>query len=146
MNWEIWLAQAASPARYAVERGDWNTAATLDVQPTQFAHVEAITHFARALGAARSSKSDAARAEIAKLVALRDKLREQKNGYWAEQVEIEAQVATAWALNAEGKGDEAGVAAYADRIASALTWPSVHAPFDFDLWWRDVAEAVRVQL
>jgi glycosyltransferase involved in cell wall biosynthesis len=35
---------------------------------------------------------------------------------------------------------------YADRIASALQWPSVHAPFDFDGWWRDVAEAVRVQL
>jgi glycosyltransferase involved in cell wall biosynthesis len=35
--------------------------------------------------------------------------------------------------------------AYADRIASALQWPSVHAPFDFDGWWRDVAEAVRGQ-
>jgi glycosyltransferase involved in cell wall biosynthesis len=35
--------------------------------------------------------------------------------------------------------------AYADRIASALRWPSVHAPFDFDGWWRDVAEAVRGQ-
>ena len=36
--------------------------------------------------------------------------------------------------------------AYADRIAAALQWPSVHAPFDFDGWWRDVAEAVRAQL
>jgi glycosyltransferase involved in cell wall biosynthesis len=36
--------------------------------------------------------------------------------------------------------------AYADRIAAALNWPSVHAPFDFDGWWRDVAEAVRAQL
>jgi glycosyltransferase involved in cell wall biosynthesis len=36
--------------------------------------------------------------------------------------------------------------AYADRMASALQWPSVHAPFDFDGWWRDVAEAVRKQL
>jgi glycosyltransferase involved in cell wall biosynthesis len=41
-----------------------------------------------------------------------------------------------------GAGDEA----YADRIISALQWPSVHAPFDFDLWWRDVAEAVKAQL
>jgi hypothetical protein len=41
-----------------------------------------------------------------------------------------------------GAGDDA----YADRIASALQWPSVHAPFDFDLWWRDVAEAVKAQL
>jgi glycosyltransferase involved in cell wall biosynthesis len=40
-----------------------------------------------------------------------------------------------------GAGDDA----YADRIASALNWPSVHAPFDFDGWWREVAEAVRAQ-
>ncbi len=40
-----------------------------------------------------------------------------------------------------GAGDDA----YADRIAAALQWPSVHAPFDFDGWWRDVAEAVREQ-
>ncbi|MEA2910771.1 MAG: hypothetical protein QOJ15_2852 [Bradyrhizobium sp.] len=45
-------------------------------------------------------------------------------------------------LVSRGSGDEA----YADRIASALKWPSVHAPFDFDGWWRDVAEAVRAQL
>jgi glycosyltransferase involved in cell wall biosynthesis len=43
-----------------------------------------------------------------------------------------------------GRGSDE--AAYADRIASALKWPSVHAPFDFDGWWRDVAEAVRAQL
>jgi glycosyltransferase involved in cell wall biosynthesis len=35
---------------------------------------------------------------------------------------------------------------YADRIVAALQWPSVHAPFDFDGWWRDVAEVVRAQL
>jgi glycosyltransferase involved in cell wall biosynthesis len=34
---------------------------------------------------------------------------------------------------------------YADRILSALNWPSVHAPFDFDGWWRDVAEVVKKQ-
>jgi predicted Zn-dependent protease len=101
------FAQAASQARYAVERGDWNAAAQLEVQPTQFAHVEAITHFARALGAARSGNIEAAKADIAKLGELRDKLREQKNAYWAEQVDIQIQVANAWLLNAEGKKDEA---------------------------------------
>jgi glycosyltransferase involved in cell wall biosynthesis len=35
---------------------------------------------------------------------------------------------------------------YADRIVSALKWPSVQVPFEFDAWWRDAAEAVRVQL
>ena len=36
--------------------------------------------------------------------------------------------------------------AYADQIVSALKSPPVQAPFDFDGWWQDVAEAVRAQL
>jgi glycosyltransferase involved in cell wall biosynthesis len=45
-------------------------------------------------------------------------------------------------LVARGSGEDA----YADRISSALKWPSVHVPFEFDAWWRDVAQAVRAQL
>ena len=44
-------------------------------------------------------------------------------------------------LVARGSGEEA----YADRIVSALKWPSVHMPFDFDGWWQDAAQAVRAQ-
>jgi glycosyltransferase involved in cell wall biosynthesis len=40
---------------------------------------------------------------------------------------------------------DADKAAYADRIASALKWPSVQAPFDFDGWWQDIALAARAQ-
>jgi glycosyltransferase involved in cell wall biosynthesis len=32
---------------------------------------------------------------------------------------------------------------YADKIVSALKWPSVQVPFDFDGWWLDVAQAVK---
>ena len=67
----------------------------------------AISHFARALGAARSGKPEAAKADIAKLAELRDKLREAKDAYWAEIVDIQRQVAAAWVLHAEGKYDEA---------------------------------------
>src|SRR6478752_2472140 len=91
-------ALSVSPARYAVERGDWNAAAQLADRPTPLAHVEAMTHFARALGAARSGKPDAAKADVAKLAELRDKLREAKDAYWAEQVDIQRQVTTAWLL------------------------------------------------
>jgi hypothetical protein len=100
-------ALAASPARYAVERGDWKTAAALQVRPSPLAHVQAVTHFARALGAARSGNPDAAKADIAKLAELRDKLRDAKDAYWSEQVDIQRQVATAWVLYAEGKQDDA---------------------------------------
>ena len=58
------FALAASAARHAVERADWKAAAGLRLSPSRFAHVDAITHFARALGAARSGAADAARSEI----------------------------------------------------------------------------------
>ncbi len=100
-------ARAVSPARYAVERGDWKAAAALEVRPSPLPQVQAITHFARALGAARSGDPAAAKADIAKLGELHDKLSQAKDAYWAEQVDIQRQVATAWVLYAEGKRDEA---------------------------------------
>ncbi len=100
-------ALAISPARYAVERGDWKAAAELQVRPSSLAHVQAITHFARAIGAARSGNPAAAKADIAKLGELRDKLREAKDAYWSGQVDIQWQVASAWVLYAEGKYDDA---------------------------------------
>jgi tetratricopeptide (TPR) repeat protein len=100
-------ALAASPARYAVERGDWVSASQLQVRPSPFNFVTAISHFGRALGAARSSKPEIATAEIVKLAELRDKLRDAKDSYWAEIVDIQRQVASAWVLHAEGKYEEA---------------------------------------
>jgi hypothetical protein len=100
-------ALAISPARYAVERGDWKAASELQVRPSPLPQVQAISYFARALGAARSGSPDAAKADIAKLAELRDKLRDAKDGYWSEQVEIQRQVAAAWVLYAEGKRDDA---------------------------------------
>jgi len=100
-------ALAASPARYAIERSDWKAAAELQVRPSPLPHVQAITHFARALGAARLGNAEAAKLDIAKLIELRDKLRAAKDGYWSEQVDIQAQIASAWVLYAEGKHDDA---------------------------------------
>jgi len=114
-------ALAISPARYAVERGDWKAAAELQVRPTPLAHVQAITHFARALGAARSGNPEAAKADIAKLAELRDKLRDAKDAYWSEQVDIERQIATAWVLYAEGKRDDGLIAMSAAADAEDKT-------------------------
>jgi tetratricopeptide (TPR) repeat protein len=100
-------AAAAGPARYVFERGDWKAASELQVRPTKFAYVDAITYFARAVGGARSGNPDAAKADIVKLVELRDKLKEAKDPYWSNIVDIQQQVATAWVLHAEGKYDEA---------------------------------------
>jgi hypothetical protein len=100
-------ALAASQARYLVERGDWKAAAKLQVRPSPLTNVQAITYFARALGAARSGNPEAAKIDVAKLAELRDKLRDAKDAYWSEQVDIQRQVATAWVLYAEGKRDDA---------------------------------------
>ena len=64
--------------------GDWRTASELQVKPTQFAYVDAVTHFARALGAARSGKPETAKADVAKLAELSTRLREAKDPYWSE--------------------------------------------------------------
>jgi tetratricopeptide (TPR) repeat protein len=59
------------------------------------------------LGAARFGKPEGAKQDIAKLAELRDRLREKKDAYWSDQVDIQHQVATAWVLEAEGKHAEA---------------------------------------
>ena len=126
-------AIAASQARYMVERGDWQGAAALKAEPSRFAYVDAITYFARALGAARSGNADAATADIAKLAELRDKLLQDKDTYWAEIVDIQRQVALAWQLNAQGKQADAleamRLAADAeDKTEKSIVTPGPLAP------------------
>jgi tetratricopeptide (TPR) repeat protein len=100
------FAVAAIPARYALERGAWAEAAALPVRPANTAYTEAITHFARAIGAARSGNPAAATADIDRLGALRDKLRDAKDVYWTEQVDIQRRVALAWQVFGQGRKDE----------------------------------------
>src|SRR5262249_11402245 len=68
-------AAAASQARYVFERGDWRAAADLQPRETIFPYADAMTYFARAVGAARSGSPDAARADVTKLGDLRTKLQ-----------------------------------------------------------------------
>jgi Tetratricopeptide repeat len=102
-------AASAIPARYALERGDWAGAAAL--KPVAIEGIapqaSAVTHFARAIGAARAGAPATIEADIAKLVELRDELRTRKDDYWAGQVEIQRQIASAWAAWAAGRKDEA---------------------------------------
>ena len=125
-----YYARAASQARYAVERGDWKGAAALQVQPSPIAYADAVTYFARALGAARSGDPAAAKPDVAKLAELSDKLREAKDAYWSEIVDIQRQVAMAWALYAEGKYDEAlaAMSAVSDREDKTEKHPVTPGP------------------
>jgi tetratricopeptide (TPR) repeat protein len=121
-------ALAASPARYAIDRGDWDGASQLSVRPSNLNFAMAVSHFARALGAARSGKPDAAKADIQKLAELRDKLRDAKDNYWSGIVDVQRQVAAAWVLHAEGKYDEALAAMSAAADAEDKTEKHVITP------------------
>jgi hypothetical protein len=100
-------AASAIPARYALERGAWSEAAALQPQTTPFPYVDSLTRFARALGAARTGRADAARAELAELRALAEKLAALRDPFWSETLEIQQQVASAWVTFAEGRKGEA---------------------------------------
>ena len=98
---------AALEARWALERHDWTAAATLPLRPNRYAYAQAIPHFARAVGLARSGHPDEARKEIDELAALVKRLTDAKNPYWAGQVEIQHKIAAAWAAHAAGNDAEA---------------------------------------
>jgi tetratricopeptide (TPR) repeat protein len=100
-------ALAAMPARLAVERGDWRAAAQLEPVPGKYPYTEAMTHFARALGAARSGDPAAAQKDIERIAALRDQLRAAKNEYWANEVEVMRLSSLAWVSLAQKKSDDA---------------------------------------
>ena len=110
MNWLY--AMGTSPARYAVERHHWAEAAELTVPPNTFpggrwAWTEANLHFARALGASRTRQIEVARKEAQVLASLRDTLIESNDPYWADQLDIQREVATAWISFAEGRHEDA---------------------------------------
>src|SRR5262249_54255503 len=127
------FAQAAIPARYALERGAWADAMQLPAGSTQAPWADAITHFARALGAARSGQPAAAQADLHQLVRSREKLRQSKNDYWAGQVEIQWRAASAWTAYAGGKKEDAlkllrEAAAMEDATEKAAVTPGPLAP------------------
>ena len=126
-------AAAAIPARWATERGAWPDAAALDVHASPQPFVEAITRFARALGAARSGKPDAAKPEIDQLNALYDKEVQAKDAYWATQLDIQRQAAQAWMLWAQGRKEDAvrtltAAAALEDTTDKSAITPGPLAP------------------
>ena len=105
----------AMPARYALERGDWEAAAALPTPEDALAWVEAVPRFARAVGASRSGRPEMARADIDRLKVLEDDLAQSGEEDWAVRVGAQRLAAEAWALWAAG--DQAGALDLARRAA-----------------------------
>jgi tetratricopeptide (TPR) repeat protein len=104
-------AFAALPARYALERRDWEAAVLLEPRkpssfPWEKAHdpYVAITHFARALAASRLGQPEDATADVEALKSLRAGVGNQ---YWAQQIEIQEIAARAWQAYARGDTEQA---------------------------------------
>jgi tetratricopeptide (TPR) repeat protein len=128
------FALAAIPARWVLERRDWAGAASLTApKPSSAPYADAITYFARALGASHTNKLDDARASIAALGEIRDRLAKAGEAYWTEQVAIQHDEAAAWLLFAEGKHDDAltamrAAAAREDATEKSAVTPGPIAP------------------
>jgi hypothetical protein len=101
------MGQAAVPARYMLERQDWAGAARLQPMGLPFPAANAITHFARAMGAARSGDAAAAQADIDKLIEIHAALQKANQPYWAEQVEVQVLAAQAWLKHEQGQARDA---------------------------------------
>ncbi len=101
-------ARAAIPARYLVERDQWAAAAALpDPVDSKFPYTEAMTLFARGIGAARSGNPVAAEKDVDRLASIVAALKTAKNDYWATEVEVQRLGVAAWVAFAEGKRDDA---------------------------------------
>lgn len=109
------FAFAAIPARCALERQDWSAAAALPLHDPaafpwseEYLNCDSITHFARAVGAARSERLDEARTEIAGLERIHHALAAgRKAAYWTSQAETQLLAAQAWVQLAEKQPDRA---------------------------------------
>ena len=101
------FALAAIPARFVLERDAWSEAATLEPKSTAFPWSEAMTHFARALGASHTGDSARARNSIDSLASISSRLAAHDEPYWSEQVAIQEIGAQAWLDLAEAHTDSA---------------------------------------
>jgi tetratricopeptide (TPR) repeat protein len=102
-------ARAAMAARLALERGAWKDAMQLSAPAvtSKFPYTDAITYFARALGAARTGDIAAAERDAAQLGVLHYALVEAKDRYWATEVEVQRTIASAWIALAKQDSAEA---------------------------------------
>jgi tetratricopeptide (TPR) repeat protein len=104
-------ALAAIPTRYAFERNDWASAATLTVPNlphwSSFPFMEALIEYGHALGRAHTGDLDGARQAIARMQQLRDATKDPKFDYFKNHLDLQMQAASAWVAAAEGKKNEA---------------------------------------
>ena len=101
------FALAAIPARWVLERNAWAEAAALEPKASAYPYAEAMTYFARALGASHTGDLPKAKASVDSLASIQQRLSAKGEGYWAEQVAIQQIEAQAWLDLAERRESDA---------------------------------------
>jgi tetratricopeptide (TPR) repeat protein len=112
LNNKIAYTFAAVPTRYALERKDWEEAASLELKPDSFPWEnfpweKSVVSFGRILGAVHLNKPDAAKKDLEVLKANHATLLEKKKTYQANQVQIQIKASEAWIQYQEGKKESA---------------------------------------
>ena len=101
------FALAAIPARWVLERNAWAEAAMLEPKASAFPYTEAMTYFARALGASHTGDLGKAKASIDSLTSIQARLAAKGEPYWSEQVAIQRLAAQGWVDLAEHRERDA---------------------------------------
>jgi hypothetical protein len=99
-------ANAAIPARYALERGDWQAGSALQPAGETVPWAQAITWMAIGVGSARSGKADRAVEAEHRLATLRDSAVSQSL-YWSNQIEVQRREVAAWIAEKNGQTADA---------------------------------------
>ena len=108
--------RTAMAARMSLERGDWAAAASFPPPvPPETGVAAVLGRFTRAVGAARSGRLRAARAEVTALDAIAGALESRPEAYWSRVAGIKRDAASAWILFESG--DTAGGLALAAAAA-----------------------------
>lgn len=129
---------AAAPLRYALERHDWKAAAAIEVGPGWFdwkrhPQFEAVSHYGRAIGAARSGDQALARREIEALAALQAQVPQTKEYDWSGGLAAQREAAEALLAFAEGKRGESlralsAAADHEDAVGKSAITPGALLP------------------
>jgi tetratricopeptide (TPR) repeat protein len=99
---------AVMPARYAFERRDWEAASRISPREPAYLDWErylwpqAISWFARGMGAVRTENVAEARQAQTRLIALRDSATEAGERAFANYIEIDRLILSGWIAKAEG--------------------------------------------
>jgi len=103
---------AAMPARYALERKDWASAAELKLTPEdfpwdKFLWEKANIHFARVLGSVQTNKIENAKTELRELETIHSNLTNANEMYKANLVMIQVKTSKGWIALGEGDKKQA---------------------------------------